>query len=213
MRETLTLQVAFHTPFRVATGNADDGADTAIDLMVPMPGSSIKGLMRAAARDVLGGLGPRRSGSNPPPDSDRPLVVAVFGDEPIGPRRDDGDSPWHWDDVQFDADLPAPVLGNRIRLEPTTGTVASGALMVAQQLPPTTGTVQIWRSGRIDPDQIPTHLALLSVASRLVDGAGGDRRAGTGWVTLTPLSDPAPDWSTLADLVLNFTPPTPPGAS
>jgi CRISPR/Cas system CMR subunit Cmr4 (Cas7 group RAMP superfamily) len=200
VRDTVLLRVEFHTPFRVATGNADDGADTAIDVRVPVPGSSLKGLMRATARDILGGLGPRQHGG------DDPLVVEVFGDEPTAPGRDDGGSPWHWDDVRFDSRLPDPVLGNRIRIQAKTGTVADGALMVAQQLPPATGTAKIWRSGKVDPARLPTHLALLVVTARLVDGAGGDRRAGTGWVSLTPMGDVATDWAALVGLLMQVQP-------
>lgn len=197
MTDTVTFRVEFHTPFRVATGSAGDGADTVVDRKVPVPGPTVKGLMRAAARDVLGGKGPRQDGG------DHPLVVEVFGDTPSAPGRDDGDSPWHWNDVEFDTAPAEPVLGNRIRIDPDTGTVARGALMVAQQLPPAVGRIEIWRSGQVPTTRLAVHQALLRLCAALVDSAGGDRRAGLGWVSLSPVAqEPPPDWPALVDLVL-----------
>jgi hypothetical protein len=195
MTEVLLFGLRFHTPFRVGTGSASSGADSSIDRAVPVPGSSIKGVMRAAARDVLGGLGPQQDGG------DHPLVVEVFGDEEgviAGPRsglgtRGDG-SPWHWDDVRLDPppgapsgpDAVTPVLRTRIRVDPDSRVVARGALLVAEELFPTTGTMEIWRSGTVPPERLAVHRALLAVTARLVDGVGAGRRSGTGWASLVP---------------------------
>lgn len=191
MSDTLSFTVVTYTPFRVATGSAQDGADAAVDRQVPVPGSTVKGLMRDAARELLGGYRP-----------DHPLVVEVFGDE----QRPHGDagSPWHWEDVAFAAGGPLEVrLGNRIRIDGQTRTVLPGALLVGEEVVPTAGTVEVWRSGRVPAGRVPVHRALLLVSAALVDGLGSDRRAGNGWVSLTP-ADPVAiqGWEPLVDLLL-----------
>lgn len=209
MSDILTFRVTFHTPFRVATGSPSEGADAATDRRVPVPGSSVKGVMRAAARDVLGGCGPRQSGG------DHPLVTEVFGDvERLGGPAEANACPWHWDDVDLGLPLPEPQLRNRIRVDRELGTAASGHLLVAEELAPMTGTLQIWRSGRIAPNRLDPQRALLAVSAALVDGVGADRRAGTGWVSLTPIDEPdpptgnvvvrlwPPSWEHCVDLVL-----------
>ncbi|MGL5862189.1 MAG: RAMP superfamily CRISPR-associated protein [Phycicoccus sp.] len=184
--------IQFHTPFRVATGGANAGADTAVDRLVPVPGSSVKGVMRAAARDILGGLGPAQHGG------DSPLITEVFGDEEgHGP-----DSPWHWEDVELH-NVDSPMLRTRIRIEGSTGTVAKGALMVAEELPPGTGQLEVWLSGNVPTDRLPTHRALLAASAGLVDGIGSDRRAGTGWVTISPDPAWAPPPADRASLLLD----------
>jgi CRISPR/Cas system CMR subunit Cmr4 (Cas7 group RAMP superfamily) len=182
--------------------------------MVPVPGASIKGVMRAAARDVLGGKGPHQDGG------DHPLVVEVFGDEeghghrsagsaaPTGAALDDG-SPWHWDDVAMDAPTlrdgqpgsAEPLLRNRIRIDDATGTVASGALLVAEEFEPAKGRFEIWRSGRVPAERVDLHQALLAVCAALVDGVGADRRAGVGWVSLRPTGLSESDWARYAALI------------
>jgi CRISPR/Cas system CMR subunit Cmr4 (Cas7 group RAMP superfamily) len=204
MSDVLTFRVTFHTPFRVATGSASEGADAAIDRRVPVPGSSVKGVMRAAARDVLGGVGPGQSGG------DHPLVTEVFGDaERLGGPAGADACPWHWEDVDFGPSIREPQLRNRIAVDRTKGTVVSGALLVAEELAPTSGTMQIWQSGRVAPNRVDLHRALLAVSAVLVDGVGADRRAGTGWVSLAPVdvTDPStqhwpPSWERCIDLVL-----------
>lgn len=200
MTDTVTLTVVVHTPFRIATGSARAGSDTTVDLTEPIPGRSLKGLMRDAARDLLGGHMP-----------DHPLVVEVFGSEQ--PPGGDADSPWHWENVVFDASDPLVVEArNRLRIDPDTGTAISGDLLVADEIAPATGTVEIWRSGAVTADQIPVHRALLVIAARLIDGLGSDRRAGNGWVSLAPVDSVDPSestpaageqaWAHLVDLVL-----------
>lgn len=206
MSEVLTFSVTFHTPFRVATGSASEGADVAVDRRVPVPGSSLKGAMRAAARDVLGGLGPTADRDGP----DHPLIMEVFGrGQRLGDQQ--SDSPWHWEDVALASqtagvgDEPRtaePSLRNRIRIEAESGTAAQGALMVAEEWAPTNGTVQLWQSGHVQPSRGELHRALLSMAAALMDGLGSGRRAGNGWVTLRPEGAWAPPWPRCVDLVL-----------
>ena len=53
MLEKLEFTITFYAPFRVATGVAARGIDAPVDSNHPLPASSLKGVMRAAARDVL----------------------------------------------------------------------------------------------------------------------------------------------------------------
>jgi CRISPR/Cas system CMR subunit Cmr4 (Cas7 group RAMP superfamily) len=169
----LTFTLTTYTPFRVATGSAGAGADAVVDRQVPLPGSTIKGLMRDAARSVLGGTLP-----------DHPLIVEVFGSEQ--PPGGDAGSPWHWEDVS----LPTASLDiqsrSRLRINPGTGAAETGALLVGEEVSPTLGTIEVWNSGAVQPDRLAVHTALLLVSAGLVVGLGSDRRAGHGWVRLLP---------------------------
>ena len=71
----LGFTVTFHSPFRVGAAYARDGVDAALDHEDPLPPDHLKGIMRAAATDLLG--------------TDHPAVQAVFG----SPRAP---SPWAW---------------------------------------------------------------------------------------------------------------------
>ncbi|MFD0746644.1 RAMP superfamily CRISPR-associated protein [Phytohabitans flavus] len=100
----MRFQIAFHTPFRVATGRAGEGADATVDRQNPLPASSLKGVMRSAARDVL----------QVAPD----WVDAVYGTawQP---------SAWSWSDAAPQTDTPPQVkVRARIQIAPDTGTVA-----------------------------------------------------------------------------------------
>jgi CRISPR/Cas system CMR subunit Cmr4 (Cas7 group RAMP superfamily) len=170
----VNFEIIFHTPFRVASGRAGDGSDTAVDRVALLPASSIKGLMRSAARDLL----------RFPAD----WVDKVFG-TPWRP------SPWGWSD--------ASVLGSRgaeaevrsrarIRIEAETFTVTPGALLIADEVYAASAGFSVDRTGWIDPDDATMHEAVLLAAARAVTAVGGDRRRGLGWVTVTPTQ---PEWS------------------
>lgn len=57
--------ITFHGPFHVGSGVADQGLDRVLDRGALLPGTSLKGVMRAAARETLG--------------LDDSLVARVFG--------------------------------------------------------------------------------------------------------------------------------------
>ncbi|MEV6801905.1 RAMP superfamily CRISPR-associated protein [Micromonospora rifamycinica] len=176
---TLTFEISFHGPFRVATGRAGDGADSVIDWEVPLPASSIKGVMRSAARDLL--------------KLPTPVVEAVFGAawQP---------SPWSWSDATLTGGDgggagagPLRVRARaRIQISEVTHTVVDGALAVGEEILADWAIFTVRRSGPVPADDLPRHEAVLTAAARAVTALGGDRRRGLGWVSITPLH---PQWT------------------
>jgi CRISPR/Cas system CSM-associated protein Csm3 (group 7 of RAMP superfamily) len=161
----MLVTITFHGPFRVATGSARGGTDETVDLADPLPASSLKGLMRACARELLPGA--------------RGLVDAVFGTaaEP---------SPWHWEPVVF-ATTPQPHTRARVKIDPVTGTAADGHLMFGEELWATTGRFRVTGPGHwIHPHPEEDHRTVLVCAAAGVKSLGADRRRGLGWVSLVP---------------------------
>ena len=96
--------IEFHTPFRVASGRAGDGSDVTVDPGALLPASSVKGVMRSAARDLL--------------KFPAAMVETVFGTawQP---------SPWAWSDVHVldtAGNLPGIRPRARIQVDAHTGT-------------------------------------------------------------------------------------------
>lgn len=171
----MRFEITFHTPFRVASGHAGDGSDTTVDRGALLPASSLKGLMRSAARDLLG-LQPR-------------WVEPVFG---TGWQP----SPWSWSDAlvvtRAGGQRPDVRARARIRIDPATSTAAAGALLIADEVLAARAEFTVEQSGWIDPALVEFHRVVLLAAGRAVTAVGGDRRRGLGWVSVTP-ADPA--WS------------------
>ncbi|MGV9976529.1 RAMP superfamily CRISPR-associated protein [Micromonospora wenchangensis] len=169
---TLTFEIDFHGPFRVATGRAGDGTDSVIDREVPLPASSIKGVMRSAARDLL----------TIPPH----LVEAVFGTawQP---------SPWSWSDATLTSDGVEQLRVRaraRIQISEATHTVVDGALAVGEEILAHRAVFTVRCNGPVAAADLARHEAVLTAAARAVTALGADRRRGLGWVSITPL-DPA----------------------
>ncbi|MEO3747197.1 RAMP superfamily CRISPR-associated protein [Plantactinospora sp. B5E13] len=174
---TLTFEITFHGPFRVATGRAGDGADSVIDRSAPLPASTLKGVMLSAARDLL--------------QLPEPVVAPVFGTawQP---------APWSWSDATFtpaDASITAfePVRVRsraRIQISEATHTAVDRALAIGEEVLADRASFTVRRSGPIPADQVERHTAVLAAAARAVTALGGDRRRGLGWVSITPLSPP-----------------------
>ena len=169
----MRFEIVFHTPFRVASGHAGDRSDTTIDHGALLPASSMKGLMLSAARDLL--------------KLPRSQVERVFGTawDP---------SPWSWSDaVVTAADGAAPAIRSRarIRIDAGSGTVESGALLIADEVLAAQAEFMIDQSGWIDSADAAVHEAVLLAAARAVTAVGSDRRRGLGWVTVTPAE---PQW-------------------
>ena len=78
----------------------------------------------------------------------------------------------------------------RIRIDPVSGTVADGALFVADEVLAPGAEFTIDRTGWIEPEDAGTHETVLLAAARAVTAVGGDRRRGLGWVTVTPVEPP-----------------------
>ncbi|MDQ1248256.1 MAG: hypothetical protein QG597_2628 [Actinomycetota bacterium] len=212
----LDLDLVLHTPVHVGTGVSRLGVHETLDRRVPVPASSVKGVMRAAAVDLLtAGRDPYRAAAEtaPEPDDEHgragdvadehpPLVRAVFGDRGAA-------SPWHWSD-------PAPVSARpgdevehrtRIRIDPHTGTVLDGALVVTEVFPPGTLRLSVTRRHPVEAADLAAHHALLLLSALLVDGVGGGRSAGLGWAGLTPISrTTTPDLARLVQEVRTWIP-------
>jgi CRISPR/Cas system CMR subunit Cmr4 (Cas7 group RAMP superfamily) len=164
------FEIAFRTPFRVSSGQAGDGSDTTVDRAALLPASSLKGVMLSAARDLL--------------KFPQSRVEAVFGTAWH-------ESPWGWSDATMIEQVSIRPR-TRIRIEPGTGTVARGALLVADEVLAARAEFSVDRIGWVEAGQEDAHETILLAAARSVIAVGGDRRRGSGWVTVTPLEPP---WS------------------
>jgi CRISPR/Cas system CMR subunit Cmr4 (Cas7 group RAMP superfamily) len=164
------FEIFFHTPFRVSSGQAGDGSDTTVDRAALLPASSLKGVMLSAARDLL--MLPVSQ------------VEAVFGTAWH-------ESPWGWSDAAMTEEASIRPRA-RIRIDPGTGTVARGALLVADEVLATRAEFTVDRIGWVPAGQEGVHETILLAAARSVTAVGGDRRRGSGWVTVTPAE---PRWS------------------
>ena len=158
-KTTIELDIRFNTAFRISQGYGQGEVDDVIDEENPLPATSLKGVMRDAARMVLPG---KRQGDK---YVDHHLVDAVFG------KRGSNSSPWNFSDGKLDHTYDPR---ERIRVRSRVAIderrrARDGALLFAEEL--------------------DTHVALLHVAARLVDGIGADRRRGLGWVSITTDTD------------------------
>lgn len=164
----VTVHVTAHGPMRVASGHAGRGLDAVVD-RDRIPASSLKGVMRATATNLL---------ALPTSSVDR-----LFGSVATP-------SPWAWSDVDLGGDGVSSHVTSRVRvrIDAETGTVAEGALMHAEEL---------WLEGdpvfRIDQidrvDDPGLDGRLLAAIARAVHSLGASRRRGMGWVTLRPVLD------------------------
>lgn len=179
----LTFDVTFHGPVRVGSGRAGSGLDDTVDPEVIVPGSSLKGLMRAEAM-MLFGNGRHRG-----------LVDRTFGTAR-------GPSPWHWGDLRAD-DTAQPLIGARIRVDSSAGAVVDSGLFLASHHWPDTGQVDITLFTALDPAELDRQKALLAVSAMSITSIGGDRNRGFGWVDIKP-RDPSLD-AAVAALVKGLT--------
>lgn len=175
MRFTIT----FHGPFHVATGTPELGVDRSVDRENPLPATSLKGLMRAAASEQLG--------------LRDDVVDAVFGEDPTRQGRARSPlaaSPWWWSDAEF---AGAPVVTNttQIRIDDESGVTRRGFVMFGEHVWAEAATFDVEQREQVD--DLDLHELVLRGAARAVVSLGGLRRKGEGWVTVS--GDP---WS-LAD--------------
>lgn len=172
---TVRVRIDFHGPFRVGTGTAAGGVDITAHLDDPLPASSLKGVMRASATQLM--------------PAARQLVDRVFG---AGRQP----SPWHWSGADFD-EAPRAVNRARIAVDGTTGTAQENHLLLAQELWAKTASFTVTRTAYLPPDVAADHVTVLACAAAGVHAVGGQRRRGLGWVTCTPI-EPALDDALLA---------------
>lgn len=158
----LTFEVTFHGPVRVGRGRAGVGVDDTVDPDVIVPGSSLKGLMRAEASILLG-------------SREADLVGEVFGTA----RQP---SPWHWNDIRADCTLGDPRSVARIRVDSVAGTAVNGGLFSAEYRWPRTAQFAVQRFTALTDEDSERHEVLLWAAALSVHSVGADRNRGYGWV-------------------------------
>lgn len=164
--DRLTFEVTFHGPVRVGRGRAGIGVDDTVDPDVIVPGSSLKGLMRAEASILLGS---RKAD----------LVGEIFGKERQA-------SPWHWNDIRAASVADDLVRsGARIRVDNTTGTTVDGGLFSAEYRWPRTARFDIQRFTALTGKDRERHELVLWAAALSVHSVGADRNRGYGWVDVT----------------------------
>lgn len=161
----LTFEVTFHGPVRVGRGRAGIGVDDTVDPDVIVPGSALKGLMRAEAAILLG---------NPKAE----LVSEVFGT----PQQA---SPWHWNDIRAGSTDDEIRSGTRIRVNSAAGTAVDGGLFSAEYRWPRTARFDVERFTALTDAQIERHEMVLWAAALSVHSIGADRNRGYGWVDVT----------------------------
>jgi hypothetical protein len=164
----LGFTVTFHGPFRVGSAYARDGVDAALDRHDPLPPDHIKGLMRAAAADILG-LGLAGVGE-------------VFG-SPAGP------SPWSWSAAQPLGDWEFSYR-NRVTIDPVSRSALKDHLVLGEQAWAARARFEVSRAGPMTQDAADRHVLVLRCAAAAVHGLGSWRRRGLGWVGIVPDGGP-----------------------
>ena len=172
----LSFTITFYSPFRVGAASARDGITATIAHNAPLPADHLKGVMRAAAGQLLG-------------DPDHPAIGEVFG----SPRTP---SPWSWSHATPEQATqeqaapkqpwPQPIRRHRVAIDEQTHSAKKDQLVLAEQIWVPTASFTITRLGAIQESTEGTHIALLRCAAAGVHGLGGWRRRGLGWVGITP---------------------------
>lgn len=164
----LTFRVTFRGPFHVGSGTPAEGLDSTVDHEVPLPGSSIKGLMRAQALNVLG--------------LRAEVVEAIFG----SPADESG---WLWSDASFEI-APESERMARLKLADTDdGAAEAGFLMLGEHLWASDATFTVTPRRALDAATLTRDRLVLRAAARSISGLGGSRRRGEGWVSVTDIRD------------------------
>ena len=168
---TLGFTITFHSPFRVGAAYARDGIDAAVDPDDPLPADSLKGLMRAAAVELLG--------------KEHHAIAAVFG-SPAAP------SPWAWSSA---APIGRGWTGedvngrrHRVAIDQKTHSAIKDQLVLAEQVWIPEARFEVSRVGPVGPETMPEpdHVLILRCAAGGVHGLGAWRRRGLGWAGITP---------------------------
>lgn len=163
----LRFRIAFAAPMRVSTGRARPGVDAAIDMTDPLPATSLKGVMRATATQLLGASDPR--------------VGQVFG----SPRHE---CRWEWSNATAETPWAPPQRTTRIRVH--NHVAADDMLGFAEQTHTTAATFTITAIDEPPGPELATHLAILTIAATATRTLGAGRRRGTGWVHITSETHP-----------------------
>lgn len=168
MTAELDFEIEFHGPFHVGTGTSEGGTDRTVDRLVPLPASSLKGLMRAHVRHVL------KVGGE--------LVEQIFGT----PGRP---SSWAWSDASFVAADTRRAARIQVSRD-GSGSVDERFLMIGEHIWTTSATFTVGQLVPMAAEQVSTHLLVLRAGALSVTALGGGRRRGEGWVSISPAGSP-----------------------
>lgn len=170
---SVRFSVRFHEPFLVRGGLTGAGVDALARADAPLPASSLKGAMRAAAQAL---------------QVDAGLIASIFGAE--ASRYASGRGAWAWTDAgpasAFQVQLRA-----RNRIDAVSGVAQAEALTVSEEY---------WQDGDsgvsfaveqvryLAPDDLRRHRVVLHAAAYAVTALGSWRNRGMGTVTIRPVA-------------------------
>lgn len=163
MNSSVEFSITFHSPFRVSTGHASGGVDATIDPENPLPNTSLKGVMRATARQLLG----QRC----------PVINEVFGSSRY-------ETPWRWSHATAEAGWHEPTPAARVAIDDETHTARPDMLAVAEQTGAEQASFRITQRGHPETRDLRTHRLVLAIAGEATRSLGADRRRGLGWVSI-----------------------------
>lgn len=158
----LTFSITFHGPFHIATGANRDGITTSQE-NEPLPATSLKGVIRASAKRLLG--------------KDSPLIDDVFGAGRVP-------SPWRWSPAEPDKRPWAKRPEARVSIDPTTGAARNDMLAFAEHTQAAHASFTITQFGFIERDDLDLHRGVLAISAQAVRSIGALRRRGLGWVSI-----------------------------
>lgn len=164
----LNFSIEFHGPFLVGGESAGDGADIRVNKDVLIPGSSIKGRLRAEATNVL-------------------KVRKKLIDEVFGTAHTPGK--WWFSDVVFEDGGCSVRTSNRVAMDstkPESGLTEEHHLVFYDQCWAEAATFRIEQLASMEKTELDQHKAVLCAAARSVTNLGAMRRRGHGWVSITP---------------------------
>jgi len=163
--ETLSFQISFRGPFRVGGASPDAGLDAPLDRDNPLPGSSLKGLMKARAAELVNALSLQDPSVGDP-------IARIFGSSH---QR----GSWEWTDAEFPVD-PIPSASPHLRVG-ERGVAVTGMVRFEEHYwSKTAAFTVIPRPALARPGDAP----LIHAAACAVTTLGGSRRRGEGWVSI-----------------------------
>jgi hypothetical protein len=167
MTRSLEFVIRFHTPFRVGSAHSRDGVHAALDRHDPLPADHLKGVMLAAAVELIG----------------RPSAVLVFG----SPARQGA---WAWSSAQPDSPQWTFTRRHRVAIDATTHTARQDHLVLGEQAYAPSARFSIDRVRHLEPTEAEWQVLVLRAAASGVHGLGAWRRRGLGWVGIEPAGGP-----------------------
>ena len=168
MSKILVFEIRFRGPFLVGGDPAGDGSDIRVNRDVLIPGSSIKGRLRAEATNTLR-----------LPDA---LIGDVFGTSSQGGK-------WWFSQVDFSRSDLHVCTSNRVAMDPESpdsGITDDHQLVFYDQCWADFATFTVEQLEYIDDVLLQKHIAVLCSAARSTASLGAMRRRGHGWVTIVP---------------------------